>query len=301
MKLLLFTFLLCGSILSVHAQDDLLSELESKPIDGKIIGTFKGTRVINGQSVETKPAGSLEFIFSHRFGRINEGSYTLWGLDEAYVRLGLEYGITDKLGVGIGRTSVDKTIDSYVRYKLLSQSNGQFPVTVTALGTINYKTSPKSSESAFPISAEDRVSYVAQVLIARKFNSNLSLQINPLLVHRNTVNQTYENNTDISLGFAGRYKITRSLALTGEYIYRINAKGNVPPEPANNLPGYERYDAVGFGLDIETGGHVFQLVFTNSLGLNERSVVADTSGDFWDGDVHFGFNITRTFQLSRNK
>ena len=276
------------------AQDDLLQELTKEPIEAPVIATFKGTRVINGQSVETKPGGSLEFIFSHRFGRVNEGAYTLWGLDDAFVRLGLEYGITDRLGVGLGRTSVDKSYDAYVRYKIVEQVAGKMPVTITTLGTINYKTSPKQSESTVPISANDRISYVAQVLVARKFNQNFSLQVNPLLVHRNTVDQTYENNTDFAVGLAGRHKITRSLAITGEYIYRLNAK-------PNSAPDYIRYDAVGFGIDIETGGHVFQMVFTNSLGLIERAVVTETTGNFWDGDIHFGFNITRTFQLARKK
>lgn len=296
MKYFLSGLLIFISNLTVTAQDDLLNELVAEPVDARVIGTFKGTRVINAQSVETKPHGSLEFIFSHRFGRINEGSYTLWGFDEAYVRLGLEYGITDKFGVGIGRTSVDKTIDSYIRYKILAQRSGEqnVPVTITALGTINYKAFPKKEESPIPISAEDRISYVAQILIARKFNSNFSLQLNPIFVHRNTVDQTYQNNDDIALGIAGRYKLTRSLSFTGEYIYRLNPTDNVKDI-------YERYNAVGFGLDIETGGHVFQLVFTNSLGLNERAFVTETPEDFWSGDIHFGFNITRTFQLSRKK
>lgn len=296
MKSVLIGFFLIAFIRITNAQDDLLSELTNEPVDGTVIGTFKGTRVINGQSVETKPRGTLEFIFSHRFGRINEGAHTFWGLDDAYVRLGLEYGITDKFGVGIGRTSVDKTIDSYMRYKIVSQSNGPktSPITITALASLNYRTSPKESLSSTPISANDRIAYVVQLLLARKFNSNLSLQINPLFVHRNSVDQTFENNDDFALGFAGRYKITRSLALTGEYIYRINAKENI-------LPDYERYDSVGFGLDIDTGGHVFQLVFTNSLGLIERAIVTETNGDFWAGDIHFGFNITRTFQLSKKR
>lgn len=276
------------------AQGDLLLELTKEPLDVPVIATFKGTRVINGQSVETKPRGSLEFIFSHRFGRINEGAYTLWGLDDAFVRLGLEYGITDRLGVGLGRTSVDKTFDSYIRYKLLQQHIGKMPVTITTLGTLNYKTSPKNSDSIEPIKTTDRLAYVAQLLIARKFNQNFSLQVNPLVVHRNRVNQTVETNTDFALGIAGRHKITRSLAITGEYIFRLNDKPNSPPD-------YIRYDAIGFGIDIETGGHVFQLVFTNSLGLIDRAVVTETTGNFWEGDIHFGFNITRTFQLTRKK
>ncbi|MBX2966472.1 MAG: hypothetical protein KF845_10020 [Cyclobacteriaceae bacterium] len=285
-------FILTATLLS--AQDDLLKELTDEPVESETIATFKGSRVINLQSVETRPKGTLEFIFSHRFGRINEGAYTLWGLDDAYVRLGLEYGITDRLGAGIGRNSVDKSFDAYARYKLLAQHPGKMPVTVTALGTINYRSSPKKGEGIVPVTTRDRISFVGQLLIARKFTPGLSLQVNPLIVHRNTVNQQYENNDDVALGFAGRQKISRSIAFTAEYLIRLTSN-------ENNPPAYERYNAIGFGIDIETGGHVFQLVFTNSLGLIERAVVAETNGNFWDGDIHFGFNITRTFQLSGKK
>jgi hypothetical protein len=275
---------------AVYAQEDLLNELKDDTAPQFVTATFKGTRIINAQSVETKRKGELEFIFSHRFGLLNEGAYTLWGLDESVTRLGLEYGITDRLGVGIGRTSLDKTYDSYLRYKVLRQRTGM-PVSITAAGTINYKTSPREEDSTVPITAEDRLSYVAQAMIARKFSSDLSLQLNPMWVHRNTVDQDVENNDDIALGMAGRYKITRSVALSAEYILRLNAKENQPPD-------YARYEAVGIGVDIETGGHVFQLVLTNSLGMFERYTVTETYENFWDGDIHFGFNITRTFQLA---
>lgn len=299
MKKFLLFFLLLTSVYSVKAQDDLLNELEkSDPsVSNFTFATFKGTRIINGQSVETKRKGELEFIFSHRFGLINEGAYTLWGLDESVTRLGLEYGITDRFGVGMGRTSADKTFDGYVRYKVLRQKDTGSPVTITAIGVITYKASPNKDENpvlASQLDAQDRLAYVAQFLVARKFNSKLSLQLNPILLHRNTVDQDIENNDDVALGFAGRYKITKSMAISGEYMLRLNPMDNQPP-------AYERYNAVGIGLDIETGGHVFQLVFTNTLGMFERYTITETSEDFFAGDIHFGFNITRTFQLSRKK
>lgn len=276
---------------AASAQDDLLNELESKPSGNQYtFATFKGSRVINGQSVETKRTGELEFIFSHRFGLINDGAYSLWGMDESVTRLGLEYGITDRLGVGIGRTSVDKTFDGYLKYKVLRQST-TFPVTVTALGSMYFKTYPRNSDSPVPISAEDRLAYGVQLLIARKFSPNFSFQLNPIFIHRNTVDQDVENNDDLALALAGRYKLTKSVALSAEYTLRLNAKDNQPPD-------YLRYDAVGIGIDIETGGHVFQLVFTNTLGMFERYTVTETYEDFGAGDLHFGFNITRTFQLA---
>lgn len=276
--------------LSLCAQDDLMKELEAKekPETDYTIQTFKGTRIINSQSVETKGKGELEFIFQHRFGRINSGAYNLWGLDEAYVRLGLEYGITDRLGVAVGRSSTDKSFDSYVRYKLARQSKGvkNFPVTITAIGTAVIKASPKASENP-QISFEDRLAYTAEIIFARKFNSKFSAQVAPVFVHRNAVEQTNENNNDFAILAGARYKITRSMALTTEYCYRLN--------PTDNTP---YYNSLGFGLDIETGGHVFQLLFTNSLGMIDRAVVAETDGNFAKGDIHFGFNISRTFQLA---
>lgn len=275
------------------AQDDLLAELEqqTQPEVVYALQTFKGTRIINGQSVETKGQGELEFIFSHRFGRINTGSYNFWGLDDAFVRLGLEYGITDRLGVGIGRTSFDKTFDGYLRYKIFRQSSGAvaFPFTITAIGTGYIKTSPRAKNNPqFPM--EDRLAYSTSILVARKINSNFSLQLSPVFVHRNAVNQSVENNNDMAIGLGGRYKITRSVALSGEYYYRLNEKSNSP-----------NFDSVGFGIDIETGGHVFQLVFTNSSGMFERALVSETTGDFFSGDIHFGFNITRNFQVVKRK
>lgn len=289
MKILFYLLALLCSV-PLYAQDNLLNELEDNASGPQYtIATFKGTRVVNGQSVETKRKGELEFIFSHRFGLLKEGAYELWGLDQSVTRLGLEYGISDRFGLGIGRTSVDKTFDGYFRYKALRQSD-KLPVTVTALGSVYYKTYPRNSESPVPLSAEDRLAYGAQLLIARKFSPKLSLQLNPIYIHRNTVDQDVENNDDLALGFAGRYKITRSVALSGEYFLRLNAKENQPPD-------YGRYDAVGIGIDIETGGHVFQLVFTNTLGMFERYTITETYENFGDGDIHFGFNITRTFQL----
>ncbi len=275
----------------LFAQDDLMKELEAsqKPEITYIGQTFKGSRIINGQSVETKPKGALEFLFSHRFGKINGGAYTLWGLDQAFVRLGFEYGLTDRLGIGIGRSSTDKTFDSFLRYKVARQSTGarNFPVTITAMGTANVKTFPNDNPL---LALADRLSYVGQLMIARKFSSRFSAQINPIFVHRNTVYKNTENNDDIAIGGAARYKITKSMALSGEYYYRVNPKDNT-----------EYYNSVGAGLDIETGGHVFQIILSNSLGMIERAVIAETDGNVKKGDIRLGFNISRTFQIKKLK
>lgn len=289
MKSNLLLILLFTGIAS-YAQNDLMNELEKESQDDPdyVMQTFKGTRLVNGQSVETKGKGELEFIFAHRFGPMNGGLYELFGLDQAFVRIGLEYGITDRLGFGFGRNSYDKTMDTYLRYKVLRQSK-RMPVTVTAFGNWAVRTSPRKEDSP-GITFNDRVSYTTQFLIARKFTPALSLQLMPTLVHKNTVDQTLENNDQLALGIGGRLKVSRSISLSTEYYYRFDV-------PADN----PYYDALGFGIDIETRGHVFQLVLTNTRGLTERAVVTETTGDFFDGDIHLGFNITRTFHLKKQK
>lgn len=294
----IFTVVFSLSSICLYAQDDLMKELEQnqKPETNYVSQTFKGTRIINGQSVETKGKGELEFIFSHRFDKISTGAYQVWGLDGyPAVRLGLEYGITDRLGIGIGRNFYynNKMEDLYLRYKIARQSSGakNFPVTITGIGTVMYQPYPnaKDATDSIPNSPTgDRLSYVAELLIARKFSSKFSAQIAPTFVHRNAVHQDVENNDDYAIAFAGKYKFTRSLSLIGEYYYRLNPHVNSP-----------FYDAFGAGVDIETGGHVFQLIFTNSLGMNPNTII--TATDSKPGDLRFGFNISRTFQLAKRK
>jgi opacity protein-like surface antigen len=278
----------------LFAQEDLMKELEQnqKPQTDIVTSTFKGTRLVNGQTVETKGKGALEFIFAHRFGAINSGIYNLYGLDNAHVRIGLEYGLTDRLGVSIGRNSLDKTVDGFLRYKILRQTTGavNFPVTITAYGNAACKTSPPTADAAYPIKLQDRMAYVGQILIARKFSSKFSLQLMPTIVHKNTVDKTIENNDQIALGAGTRFKITRSVALTSEYYYRFNVMDTNP-----------YYNSVGVGIDIETGGHVFQLVMSNSQGLTERAFITEATGKVGNGGIHLGFNVTRTFQLKKQQ
>ena len=286
--------LLIASVTILPAQDDLLKELEGKhPGENEFaLQTFKGTRLVNGHSVETKARGDFEFIFAHRFGPINSGVHELFGLDDAYVRLGVDYGITEHLSASIGRNSVDKTLDGYLKYKVLRQQTGDanLPFTLTVLGGIAYKASPRKNEVPEGFTNIDRLAYVAQALIARKFNSRLSLQVMPTFIHKNAVDQTLEDNDQLAVGIGGRYKITKSFAFTTEYYHRLNANEWNP-----------MHNTLGFGFDIETGGHVFQIVFSNTRGLTERAFITETEGSFGEGDIHFGFNVTRTFHLGGKK
>jgi hypothetical protein len=285
-------FLFAMATAPVKGQEDLLNELQKSETKEKeyTLATFKGTRIINGHSVEMKGAGELEFIISHRFGAINSGSFNLYGLDQAYIRIGLEYGIANRLGIGIGRSSYNKIFDGYIKYKLLRQSRGRggMPITVTAFVSSGIQAYPQQKFDS-TLQFLDRATYTYQLLIARKFSSKFSMQLAPTIVHTNRVDKTIMNNDQIAVGIGGRYKLTRSLAINAEYYHRIDPHPNTP-----------YFNSLGIGLDIETGGHVFQLVFSNSQGMVERTFINETVDDFFKGGVHFGFNITRAFQLKKH-
>ncbi len=293
MKLIRILILVLCSF-HLFAQEDLMKELQKseKPETDYATSTFKGTRLVNGQTVETKGKGALEFIFAHRFGAINTGIYNFYGLDNAHVRIGLEYGLTDRLGVSIGRSSEDKTIDGFLRYKVLRQSTGvvNIPVTVTAYGNAACKTSPAKADATYPITLTDRMAYTGQLLIARKFSSQFSMQLMPTVVHKNTVDKSIEKNDQVLLGLGTRTKVTRSMSLTAEYYYRFDVMDTNP-----------YYNAAGLGMEFETGGHVFQLVLSNTQGINERALLTEATGNVGKGAIHLGFNVTRTFQLKKQK
>ena len=273
----------------VLAQGGLLDELENQPSSETVYteATFKGTRIINGHSVEVRDPGVLDFVISHRFGRLNGGAYEFFGLDEANIRLGLEYGLAKGLNIGIGRSSFEKTFDGYAKYQLLRQQRGATPVPVSVVGFASVAVNSlrnENPERSLPFSA--RLDYTYQLLIARKFSSAFSLQLSPTLVHRNLVATRTMDNTLLALGVAGRYKLTQRIALNLEYYYRFNA-----------APEELFYNPLAIGFDIETGGHVFQLHFTNARAMIEEGFITETTGNFLSGDIHFGFNISRVFQL----
>lgn len=284
-----YLFSILALLLSQFAmsQDDLLDLLESENNEKTelVSGTFKGTRLINGHTIETRKKNALEFIIAHRFGVINSGGYNLWGLDNASIRLGLEYAPTDRLFVGFGRSSYQKTFDGLIKYRLVQQSKGakNVPLSITLLSTIALKSDTLTNPE---LNLIDKSASTHQALIARKFSSDFSLQLMPTFIHFNTITATQLNNNLFALGIGGRYKFTSRVALCVEYYHQ--------------LVGLESnsYNAIAIGVDIETGGHIFQLQFTNATSLIEKGFIAEnTLNDFFAGDIHFGFNINRTFQL----
>jgi hypothetical protein len=278
------------------AQDSLLrsiiDSMSAAPGIQYVTGTFKALYIVNMKTMEAPAAGALNFEIQHRFGTINEGAYHLWGLDFATLRLGLDYGISDRLSVGIGRSSVFETFDGYVKYKLLRQTdNTGVPVSIALLGTSSYyteKITEPKLDSAFR--SAYRLAYTAQILIARKFSSKLSIQLTPTFIHYNLVDSAIDHNNVFALCAGGRFKITRRMAITAEYNYLF-------PNQLTSYTGLPLHNALSFGWDIETGGHVFQLVFTNAQTMNEAQYIGQTVGSWSKGDVYFGFNISRIFNL----
>lgn len=283
----------CAGTRPAHAQTDLLNDLERQTADSTkrevVTATFKGTHIINAQSIETPGQGTLVFLIQHRFGTLNSGAYNFFGLDQAVLRLSFEYGLTNRLAVGVGRSNIEKTFDGFVKYKALQQTTGAqpMPVSVTlfassALTTLKFS----SAAGVADRSTASRVDYAYQVLIARKFTPGLSVQLMPTLVHRNYVVLAGMQNDVYALGAGLRQKLSKRIAFTADYFYV--------------LPGYvaDTYrNALGVGVDIETGGHVFQLHFTNAKGMTEKFFVPQTSGNFFNGDIYFGFTVARSFTV----
>lgn len=280
------------------AQDttDLMAQLEKEMGPDKnqtyyTTATFKTTRLVNGHSVENVGKGVLDVKISHRFGHINEGGYALFGLDNATMRMGFDYGITRYLMIGIGRSTFQKTYDGYFKLKILRQSRGKrkMPITLSYVPTIAYKTI-KFDDLTIKNYNTSRLSFTHQLIIARKFSEGTSIQLMPTFVHQNLVSLASEPNDMFAIGIGGRQKITKRISINVEYYYQI---------PNYKLKGTTNVLSVGF--DIETGGHVFQLHFTNSQGMNEHAFISNTTGRWDKGDILFGFNISRVFTIGKSR
>lgn len=294
----------------VAAQDDLLSMLDEEQSKEPTytIATFKASRLINGQTIETISKNHLNFWISHRFGAVNSGFIAnFFGLDEAKIRLGLEYGLTDRWLVGAGRSSLEKTYDLYTKYKVLRQSN-QMPITVTAMAGWGINTMPSGyvmeSGSTMKFNNNiERYSYWSQVLVARKFDEKLSLQVMPTLIHVNKVEDPSIPNQLFALGAGGRYKLSQRFTLSAEYYHTFRELEDDEDDDDGGGSGafpYPYRDALSLGVDIETGGHVFQFHLTNARGMVEKQFIGQNVGSWGKGDIFYGFNIARTFSLDKS-
>ncbi|MFK7807940.1 MAG: DUF5777 family beta-barrel protein [Saprospiraceae bacterium] len=251
-------------------------------------GIFRGTRIVNGHSIETLRDGEMEMIIGHRFGRLNGGGYELFGLDESAIRLGLDYGLRDWLTIGAGRSSLGKEFDGFFKLRILRQGakgQGGMPVSLTAFSSMAYKTL-RAADATRPLEYQNRMAFTGQILIARKISDRFSVQLMPTLVHFNLVENRNEPNDKVVIGAALKYQISKNWAFTSEYYQAL------PDQLLGN-----KKNSFSVGLDLNTGSHVFQLHFTNSAGMIEKQFIGETTGDWGNGDIHFGFNMVRTFKL----
>lgn len=282
---LFFLIPLCSVAQEEEETEDLLDLLGEDTYVDYTIASFKANRVINLQSLEVTAKKVLDIKISHRLGLVSGGIHELFGLDQAQIRLGADYGVTDRLTVGGGRSSYEKTYDGFLKYKFLRQSSGARKMPVSALfhSSMAIKTIPFSDperENYF----SSRLYYTFQLIVGRKFSNSISLQVSPTLIHRNLVANLDEKNDVFALGGAGRVKMTQRLSLNFEYIYLL------PDQVHEDI-----LNSASLGVDIETGGHVFQLHFTNSTSMIDKGFFTETTGDWLKGDIRFGFNVSRVF------
>lgn len=277
---------------SLFSQEEDLLDLLDKEDSTKVeytVATFKGTRLQSLPTVEVMGKNTLEFRIAHRFGDAfteSAKAQTIFGLDgPVALDLSFDYSLSDRFSIGLSRTNIQKLISGNVKYKLLRQTkNNSMPITLTYFGKANLS-HEKNVDRRFD-AFENRMSYVNQLLVARKFSPSFSLQLDFIHVHRNLVQYRADKNTMFAIGTSVRYKITKRLALTGEYVYRLG-------DYAQNQSSF--YDHFGIGVDIETGGHVFQLFVMNSFSTNEAQFVPTNDRNLADGAVRFGFNVSRVF------
>jgi hypothetical protein len=283
MKRLSTLFLLLSTL--AVAQNDLLDELDADFDMGPLYAesAFKGLKIINLESTKMVDKGEMYFIVAHRFGSIENGFDDFFGLDIASNKLQLIYGLNDHINFGAARSSYQKTYALHTKLRILHQQTGKSPVTIGAYGqlTINNQLDLDLNPD---LDFSHRLTYSAQALVSRKFSEKLSLQLSPTLIHKNLTEVNDENNMQFVMAAGGRYKLTKRVSLNMDYGLVTNR-----PEELN----YNNMLSVG--LDIETGGHVFQLHFSNSRSMLEHSFLTEASGDWSEGKIHFGFNISRVF------
>lgn len=286
---LLLIVMACSAI--AFAQDEDLLKLvdDGAPKKEYVENAFKSSRVINGHSMEMIAKGNLDFRILHRFGLVNSGAKNFFGLDQASMRMGFDYGVGANLTIGVGRSTLDKELDGFIKWRAIRQSTGPraSPVSVLLITGITINTLPwadPNRDNHF----SSRIGYYHEIIVGRKFSEGFSLQLAPTMVHRNLVPLASDENDVFALGIGGRLKLSRRIAFVADYHYILSGL---------NKDVY--HSPLSLGIDIETGGHVFQLHFSNAQGMNEKAFITNTV-DKW-GDVRFGFNLSRMFVLKKKK
>jgi hypothetical protein len=270
--------------ITVFSQDDLLVELENDVvIDSTVTSAFKGLKIVNFESTKLVANGDFYFVIAHRFGSIKDGIDEFFGLDTSSIRFSLIWGLNDWLNLGFSRSSFNKMYDLTAKYRLIEQKENGFPVTVVGFNSLGINSAIDEDQySNFEF--KQRVTYLMEALISRKVNEKLSLELVPAIFHENFVVNDSQENTQYAIGGGGRYKISKFVTLNLDYAYHLNRASN----SSYNNP-------LSLGVDIETGGHVFQLVFSNAQPMYDTGYLTNAAGDWAKGDIFFGFNLSRVF------
>ena len=285
MKKLFFAVLMVFAITTLPAQDDLLGEVDKPDISQADNAAFKGLKIVNFESTKLLYKREFYFVVSHRFGSIKNGFDDFFGLDFANTRLHFLYGISDNLNVSLSRNSFNKTYDISLKYRVLTQ-NESVPFTVVGYSQTAINTLLEEALILRPVDFGDRVSFTQQLLISRKFNERLSLQLMPTYFYEGYTAYEPQDNSQFALGFGGRYKLSKRLSINMDYGWHLNRASGSP-----------FVNPLSIGLDIETGGHVFQLHFTNAQPTFESGFLGNAVGDWGEGNIYFGFNLSRVFNF----
>lgn len=278
LTLLLFLPLILG------AQEDLLGELDAETTDESFeTAAFKGLKIVNFESTKMVSKQELYFVVSHRFGSIKPGIEDFFGLDQAVTRLNFIYGISDGINIGVSRSSFQKIYETSLKLRLLRQKRNGLPFTLVLFNSAMLNTA--LDEQTLPgLSFENRLSYSTQALVSTKLNKNLSFQVAPTFFHDNLVALDNQENSQYAVGFGGRCKLTKRWSLNVDYGLHLNRAAESP-----------FVNPLSIGFDLETGGHVFQLHFTNAQPMNTNFFLGQATGDWGEGDIFFGFNLSRVF------
>jgi Membrane bound beta barrel domain (DUF5777) len=274
-----------------NAQDDLLKELDDASQKNEIsTATFKGLQICNMQSTKLPVKGEFYVLISHRFGDLSKGINNFFGLDEAVTKIGGIYGVTNWLSLGLSRHRNNKTYELAAKYKLANQVDGGFPVTIVGYNTADIISDKLTTVDPLILpeltTFSNRLAYTTQLLISRKFSKSLSLQLTPIYVHKNLYDAITDQKDLFLLGAGGRCKISKRMSLNLDYAARLNL-----PEGYTSI----YHNPLTLGLDIETGGHVFQMVFANSQPMNDVTLYSNATGQWLKKGIYFGFNMYRVF------
>ena len=280
-----FSLILLFSFFATTAQDDLLNQLDAEKLEVKEIETaaFKGLQICTMQSTKLASKGEWYFIVAHRFGDLTEGFDNFFGFDNANSKIGGLYGATEWLTLGFSRHPLNKNYEFTAKYKFANQEVNGFPVTIVGYNTMDINS--QLSEDEFPLlQPSNRFAFSTQLPISRKFSNAFSLELNPIYIRKNLYEPLFEKADNFLVAFGGRHKVSKRISINAEYAFRLNAK---------ETSFY--HNPATIGMDIETGGHVFQLVFSNSQAMNDITYFTNANGLADGKGIYFGFNLYRVF------